>query len=99
MGVFDGGQFSEELWESFDAQDKLCGMAFTNFEFMYATLCLWWCAMWAEFRRTERLLRILHFMPSTSYAASMISYHTEEEGVQYRVKGLTPLVRGMLFVL
>jgi len=75
--IFEHGEdgqvvWSDKRWEDWDEADQLCNIAFSNFWFMYAILCLWWILMLTEVRKTERMWRRFRQLRSTTCADSMI---------------------------
>jgi hypothetical protein len=92
----DDGKYSKEAWEVFEHQDELCGIAFSNFWFMVAILCLWWTTMLNEMRKNERMIRNIASIRHTTNANEIVQ--VGEDGVQ-RVKFMTRTVRWMLYII
>lgn len=92
------GSFNEAKWEEWDSSkhEALCGMVISSFWFLYLMLCLWWMTMLNEFRKTDRIWRKFHAMPSTKDYERQIQ--RDEDGTQ-RVKRIVCEVRWFLYIV
>ncbi|CAE8616778.1 unnamed protein product, partial [Polarella glacialis] len=96
--VFVDGAFDSDRFDSWPDQDKICEVAFSNFFFMYAILCLWWCTILKDVRVIERLFRTVKAIPHTLNPFEMIQLPDEDQGESMvKVQMLTPLVRGLVY--
>lgn len=88
--------YDKDLWEQWAGVDTLCGLAYSNFWFMYAVVALWWIMMLKEVRSTERLWRKFRQLDHCPKAEDMI-LKGESEGEHHLIKGLTFITRGTLY--
>lgn len=92
---FEDGVYSETLWELFPHKEALCGIAFSNFWFMFGVLCLWWLTVISELQKTEETFQTIQSMPSTQNPRVMVSM--TEDGTN-RLQALTRPVRSVLYI-
>jgi hypothetical protein len=89
--------WGKDRWANWDQVDELCNLAFANFWFMYAIICLWWVLMLTEVRKTERQWRKFSAIKDVKKAEEMITKVEKEGSVESIVIGLTPLTRFTLY--
>jgi hypothetical protein len=98
----DGGtELDLDRWDDWDQDsiDSLCNLAFANFWFMYAILCLWWILMLTEVRKTERLWRKIRQLKDAECPDAMIVKLDEDDGsCTNLVVGLTMVTRTTLYL-
>jgi len=90
------GHFGKR-WDEWSQVDELCNLAFSNFWFMYAIICLWWILMLTEVRKTERMWRKFRQLKSTQTADEMIVKLEIDGEVTSLVMKLTTFTRFTLY--
>merc|ERR1719191_2266740 len=76
--VFVDGVMDMDKWDAFDEKEALCGIAFSNFFFMYAILCLWWCTMLKDVRMIDKLRRNVSRIEGTNDIYEMIKFGEDD---------------------
>jgi len=95
--VFTDGAYDAAKWETFDAKDSLCGIAFSNFFFMYAILCLWWCTMLKDVRLIDKMRRNMSSVAHAATINDMIQFPEEGSDEPVRVKAFVTPIRMLLY--
>jgi len=93
----EAGSFRRERWEEFLGKPELCQVVYYKFEFIFAILFLWSLTVLNEFRKIERLIRVVFSVPELAphEMHKMVRVQDDHE-IKYLVVGVTKVVRAAL---